>query len=113
MARQLTRLVSTPPATGPAAAATAPPAVHSAMALALATGSPNACRTRAREAGSISAAALPCTTRAAISRPRLGARPQAMEATVKTDSPAANARLAPNRSEHAPADSSSAANSSV
>ena len=113
IARQLRMLDSTPPATGPAATATAPPTVHSAMARARSAASGKACRTRASEEGSMIAAALPWNRRAAISSPSPGASPQAAEATVKTATPAPNARLAPMRSESAPADSRSAANISV
>jgi hypothetical protein len=68
---------------------------------------------RAIEDGIITAAAAPCTNRAATSAPRPGARPQAAEAATNTESPAANARRAPARSDSEPADSSSAANMSV
>ena len=59
------------------------------------------------------AAAVPCTNLAATSVARLGATPQAADATANKTSPAANARRAPIRSASAPADSSSAANISV
>ena len=59
IARQVTVEVSTPPATGPITIAIAPPIVHRAIALARAAGSSYAWRTRASEAGMVSAAALP------------------------------------------------------
>src|SRR5262249_15609663 len=99
MARQLTDGLNAPPTigpsvdkprrtSGPAAVDTAPPTVHSAIARAGAVALRYACRTSANDEGSITAAALPCTSRATISRPNPGARPQAAEAKVKTASPA-------------------------
>jgi hypothetical protein len=105
--------LSSPPTTGPDAAATAPPIAHTATARVRLVGSAYAWRTRAIAAGIITAAAAPCTNLATTSVPGLGARPQAAEATTNTDSPAANARRAPPRSDSAPADSSKAANISV
>ena len=105
--------VSRPPSTGPADDATPPPMAHTATARARLTGSAYPWLMRAIEAGIITAAAVPCTNRAAISAPRLGARPQAAEAATNNPSPAANPRRAPTRSDSAPADSSRAANISV
>lgn len=61
----------------------------------------------------ITAAAVPCTNLAATSTPIAGASPHAADAATNKPIPMPNARRAPARSENAPADSSSAANSSV
>ncbi len=89
MARQLSPLVSSPPATGPTATATEPAAVQMAIARARLPGSEYVCRISAREAGTISAAAPPCTMRETIRVPSSGARPQAAEARVKPARPRA------------------------
>src|SRR6266571_6275937 len=112
MARQLTR-VSTPPSTGPHAEATEPPIAHTATARARLTESGYACPISAIDDGMITAAAAPCTILAAISAPIAGASPHAADTRANSPTPAPNARRAPARSESAPADSSSAANSSV
>ena len=85
--RQFTAAVISPPATGPAVAAVEPAAVHSVIARLRLTGSGKACRTSASEAGSISAAAAPCTSRAVISSPSDGASPHAAEESVNPISP--------------------------
>lgn len=99
--------------TGPRATATDPPAAQTATARARRAGSSYACRTRASDAGRTTAAATPWTTRAPISAGRVGARPQAAEARVKTVMPMPYARLAPARSAKAPVESISAANARV
>ncbi len=105
--------VSRPPSTGPEQEATAPPIAHTATARARRPGSGYAWPISAIDDGIITAAAAPCTNRAAISAPRLGARPHAAEAATNTTRPAAKARRAPTRSVSAPAGSSTAANISV
>ncbi len=112
ISRQLAR-VSSPPVTGPAEDAIAPPIAHMATARARRAGSGNAWPIRAIDDGIMTAAAAPCTSRAVTSTPRPGARPQAAEASTNPATPAPNARRAPIRSASAPADSSSAANISV
>jgi hypothetical protein len=102
--------VSTPPRTGPDDDATAPPIAQIPTARARARGSLYACRIRAIDAGVIAAAAAPCTNRAATSRPRVGARPHATEASTNNTMPPPKARLAPSRSDSDPAVSSRAAN---
>ena len=85
--RQSHTLVSSPPSTGPAAMATAPPAAQTATARARRAASSYACRISASEVGISTAAAAPCTTLAPISTPSVGARPQARDARVKTTRP--------------------------
>ena len=113
IARQLNPDVSAPPATGPPAMATVPPTAHTAMAFARRTGLPYTCRTSASEAGSMTAAALPWTARPTIRNPSVGARPHAADDARKAARPMAYRRLAPTRSEIAPAEISRAANISV
>ena len=48
---------------------------------------------------------IPCTKRAAISRPGLSARPQATEASVNSATPERNTRRRPRRSPRRPATS--------
>src|SRR5437660_2437670 len=99
--RHVTR-VRTPPSTGPAEEAIAPPIAQIAMARALPTGSGYAWPMSAIDAGIIVAAAEPCRKRATTRAPMVGARPQAAEATTKTPRPAAKARRAPMRSVSGP-----------
>jgi hypothetical protein len=106
ISRHVTR-VSSPPSTGPDEDAAAPPIAHTATARARLAESAYAWPMRAVEDGIITAAAAPCTNRAATSVPRLGARPQATEATANAPSPAANARRAPIRSDSGPVAQSS------
>jgi hypothetical protein len=113
IARQPTLSVSSPPTTGPAAIATPPPAAHTAIARARSPGSSKTWRTNASDDGSTSAAVTPCTMRAATSDPALGATPQATDDAVNPTKPAANARVAPRRSDSDPHDSSSAANTTT
>lgn len=67
--RQLAR-VSSPPVTGPAEDAAAPPIAHRTTARARRAGSANARPTRAIDDGIMTAAAAPCTSRPATSTPR-------------------------------------------
>jgi hypothetical protein len=113
IARQLAAVVRTPPTTGPPAIATVPPTAHTAMALTRRAGSVKACRTSASDAGSMTAAAQPWTVRPPMRKPSLGARPHAADAATNAASPMPNRRLAPTRSETAPAVISSAANINV
>ncbi len=78
---------STPPSTGPAAEATAPPAAHTPSALARLLTSGNASRIRVIEAGSISAAVIPCRQRATISATTDGATAHSNEATPNSAIP--------------------------
>ncbi len=103
-------MVSTPPRTGPAEDATAPPIAHNATARARAADSGNPWRINAIDAGIIAAAAAPCTNRAPTSTGRAGASPHAIEASTNTTIPVENARRAPTRSLTDPAVSNSAAN---
>ncbi|WP_237534704.1 hypothetical protein [Streptomyces sp. SID3343] len=59
--------------------------------------------------GVIMAAPTPCTTRAAISTPEVGARPAAGEAGVNSTMPTPNSRRLPYRSPSRPAVSMQAA----
>ena len=61
-------------------------------------------------AGFISAAPMPCTARAPIRKPALGASPQASDASVKTTSPTMNIFRRPNMSPSLPPVISNAAN---
>jgi hypothetical protein len=99
---------SSPPSTGPAEEATAPPMAHIPSARARGRGSGKASRSSAIAEGIITAAAEPCTSRAATR-----ASPHAAEATTNTTSPSPKAGRAPIRSLSDPADSSSAASISV
>jgi hypothetical protein len=86
---------------------------HVATARARRAGSAYSCLISDIDDGISTAADPPCTNRATTSAVRLGASPQAAEATANTTRPPANARRAPTRSASAPADSSSVANISV
>ena len=103
-------MASRPPNTGPALDATAPPIAHTATARARRTGSGYAWVISAIDDGITTAAAVPCTNRAATSA---GASPHAVDATTKTATPRPHARRAPIRSVSAPAESRNAANISV
>ena len=111
--RQLAVWVSTPPSTGPEAAAIPLTAPQTPTARARAPGSSYAAPSRASEDGTRTAAAVPWTSRATMREPVPGASPHAAEATTNTPRPAAKVRWAPKRSPSDPADSSSAANVSV
>ena len=106
-------VVNSPPSGWPTSPATAPPTAHTPRALARRAGSGNASRTSAIDAGSMIAAPAPWAQRAAISAAEVGANAQAADVTPNTAMPRAIAFLAPIRSDRLPANSSSAANSSV
>src|SRR4051794_17720545 len=112
IARQLTS-ASTPPSKGAHEEAIAPPMAETATARARGTGSGYAWLISAIDDGMISAAAAPCTNRAATSTVIVGAQPQVRDATTNAAMPTPKARRAPMRADIAPDDSSSAANSSV
>ena len=111
--RQPATDVRTPPSTGPAAIAAAPPVFHTATARARAAGSSNACRTRESDAGSVTAAAQPWTSRDPIRTHSAGASPHPADAAVNRARPQLNTWRAPARSDTEPAEMSSAANGTV
>lgn len=102
------RLISlrTPPVAGPAAASAEPPIAQIETARACWPGPANASRSSASEAGTITAAPAPCTSRVPISTPRFGADPQSAEAATNTARPAPRTPGAhrSGRSRTAPAD---------
>ena len=79
--RQDTAPISQPPRNGPMAVATPPRPDQAPMARGRSSGSKDACRI-ARLPGVSSAAPAPCTARAPIRNPALGARPQASDASA-------------------------------
>ena len=100
------------PSVGPRAPATAPAAPQ----MATARGSwswAKACITSANDDGISAAAPTAWTMRNTISSSALGARPQAIEATVNTIEPARNTLRCPIRSASFPAGMSIAANTIV
>jgi hypothetical protein len=107
------KVVSTPPSSGPSATATAPPTAQTPRARARRPGSGKASLIRAIDAGSMIAAAAPLPARAAINAPMVGASAQAIEVRPKRATPVAKARFAPMRSARFPANSSNDANSRV
>ncbi len=107
--RQLAE-INSPPRTGPADEATAPPIAHIDTARARRPGSGYAWAISAIDEGITTAAAVPCTNRNATSSARPGASPQATEAITKPTTPSPNARFAPIRSVSDPAESRNAAN---
>jgi hypothetical protein len=88
-------LLITPPSTQPDAPPPAAAAVQTASARERAGPSGSVATNRASADGATSAAPVPCTARAAISAPALGASAQAAEAAVKISRPARNARRRP------------------
>ncbi len=96
------------PIGGPAAAAMAPVADHTATASARCFGG-NSASTSASEAGIRIAPPAACRTRAAINQPAPGAAAHSAEANTKVTRPATKSRLRPNRSAMRPAGTSSAA----
>jgi hypothetical protein len=99
---------SSPPITGPAAAAVPPTAAQSPSAIPRFSAG-NSGSSRPSEAGINSAAPAAWTTRAPTRNSTEGDAAQAAEARVKTVSPPRNARLRPTRSAQRPAGTSSAA----
>src|SRR4051794_27502141 len=112
ISRQLAE-VSSPPSTGPADDAAAPPIAHMAIARARRGPLGYAWPSSAIDAGIITAAADPWTNRAATRAASEGENPQAADAPTKSATPTAKARRAPTRSANAPAHNSSAANINV
>ncbi|MOA19801.1 hypothetical protein D3C78_1402060 [compost metagenome] len=99
--RQPNPSMSTPPSAGPIAVPMADRVPSSPMALPvlpLATVSP----TKARVSAIMTAAPRPCSVLAAISRPRLGARPHSAEANVNRAIPDNSRRRRPTRSPRRP-----------
>ena len=70
-------------------------AIYRAVALTARDRGGNSGRTRPRELGVRMAAPTPCTRRAPMSQPAVGATAQAAEATVNTVRPRTNPRLRP------------------
>ena len=99
--RHDTHCTSTPPSGGPASVATLVNAVQSPTARP--ASSPYVSRSRARLFVVMNAAATPCTTRAAISTPPVGARPARTEASANPTMPATKVSRRPPRSPIAPA----------
>ena len=90
IARQSKACVSTPPRAGPSAAPNVPVSVHTvAPRLAEPVSAPSAGSAPARS----SAAPTPCTVRAATRNSRLSASAHAIEASRKTESPAARSEV--------------------
>ena len=94
IARQPTVSISQPPSTGPTAPAIAPAAAQKPTARLRAAPS-KAPPSTARLLGSIIAAPIPCTARAAISQARLGAAAQAAEPAAKATMPITSSRRLP------------------
>ncbi len=105
--------VSTPPTSGPADRAALAPTAQRPIARLRSRGSEKVWLSRVSEHGTSRAAPAPWSARAAMSTASDGASPQIAEATVNTENPAMNTRLAPIRSPSAPALRMSAANATV
>ena len=109
---QLTCSVSTPPTSGPIASAIADTPAQMPIAVPRCFGG-NVAVMIDSVAGFISAPPNPCTTRAPIRKPPLGARPHASDAPVKTTRPVMNISRRPSRSASFPPVSMNAANVSA
>jgi len=90
-----------PPSGGPSTGASSEGQTISAMA-AMTSDLPALRSTRVRPTGAITPAAMPCKALAATSCPRLCARPQANEASVKVAMAMENTRRASQRSASQP-----------
>ena len=101
-----------PPSSGPSAEVSADAPDHSPMAPPRSPAG-NAALIIAKLPGVRSAPPTPCTARAAMSCPTLGASPHHTEAAVKTTTPTKNTRLRPKRSPSEPPVRISAAKKSV
>lgn len=102
MARQPGPAIRAPPSVGPSAVPTADIVPNSPMALPappLGSRSP----TKAMVSAIITAAPMPCATRAATSCHRVSAMPQASDASVNTAMPSNNRRRRPATSPSRPA----------
>jgi hypothetical protein len=106
--RQSDSSTSAPPSVGPVAAAAAAAAPQRPTPAARRSGG-KLSSTIASDAGAISAAPTPCSTRAAISVSSDGAIAQSRLASVKPAIPSRKIRLWPKRSARPPAGTSSAA----
>ena len=84
----------TPPASGPATDAIAPQAVHEPIAAPRSFG-PKAMTMIASELGVTSAPAAPCSPRATISTPMVGATAHTSDSTPKAATPIENTRRSP------------------
>lgn len=111
--RQPAEATSRPPTTGPAARDRPTVVPHRPIARARSRGSGKACVMIDRATGLSMLAPRPWATRKAINQPRLGAREQASEPTVKRASPAWNTRRRPIRSAVDPASIMNAATARV
>ena len=107
--RQSVACTSTPPSEGPVAAATAPVAPHSAVAVARCSIG-NSGSSSPSEVGTSTAAPAACTTRAATRTGTDQASPQSADAARNVSSPMKNMRRRPTMSATRPAGTSSAAN---
>ena len=110
--RQLAASMMSAPSVGPAAAASAPTAPQMPTAVARFSRG-NSPSTSAREDGRSAAAPTAWMTRAAISRPAVGAAPANAEETVKMTTPAKKTLRRPMRSAKRPAGTSRAAKTIV
>ena len=110
--RQPTSLTSTPPMTGPHAAATPKIPLQIPSACARSRGSVNTFRTIDSETGVSIDPPTPCSMRSAISDPVSGARLHSSDPRLKPNSPTRNSRLRPNRSAIDPLSSSRLATTS-
>ena len=110
--RQDTALISQPPRNGPMAVATPPSPDQAPMALARSSLANDAWMI-ARLPGTSSAAPAPCTARAAIRNPALGASPHASDAIANQIVPITKTFRRPKASPSAPPSSSSPASGSV
>ncbi len=109
ISRQST-MVSSPPSTGPADDASAPPIAQTATARVRRTGSGWAWLSSAIKDGIIAAAAPPCTNRAPTSAVMDAARPHPTDARTNSTVPQTRTRFARIRSVSDPQDSKRAAN---
>jgi hypothetical protein len=100
---------STPPIAGPAAAGSAPAALHAPIAAARRSGGVST-RTTASDAGITAAAAAPWSARAASRTPSDGASAHASDITVKPATPASIRVRRPTMSATRPAGARNAAN---
>ena len=103
---QLRASVSRPPASSPSEPPATETNTYAPIARARSAASGNSVTMIARITDAWAAAPTPCSRRAAISAPWLGATPHKSDASVKTTRPARNTRLRPRRSPRRPARSS-------
>jgi len=102
-----------PPTSGPLPPAIEVSALQKPIACARSRGSGYARAMSASDEGMNRAAPSPCSIRAPMSNPTVGATPQSSEATVNRTRPLEKTRRAPSRSPRPPARSSALAKASV